>query len=59
VRAAIADGRIEERRYEGYLKLLQERDAAKLRAAEHEKRAADRVQNKALGARLIDKYGKR
>jgi hypothetical protein len=25
----------------------------------HEKRAADRVQNKALGARLVDKYGKR
>ena len=36
-----------------------ERDAAKLRAAEQEKRAADRVQSKALGARLTDKYGKR
>ena len=59
VRAAIEDGRIAVERYVNYLKLVGERDAARLRAAEHEKRAADRVGNKALGARLIDKYGKR
>ncbi len=59
VRAAIDDGRIEARRYEGYLKLILERDAARLRAVAHEKRAADRIQNKALGARLIDKHGRR
>jgi len=59
VRAAIEDGRVAVERYLNYLKLVGERDAARLRAAEHEKRAADRVGNKALGARLIDKYGKR
>jgi hypothetical protein len=42
-----------------YLKLVGERDAARLRASDNEKRALDRVGNKALGARLIDKYGKR
>lgn len=59
VRAAIEDGSIPAERYANYLKLKAERDAAKLRSSDHAKRAADRVQNKALGARLIDKYGKR
>jgi ribosome biogenesis GTPase len=59
VRAAIDDGRIAAERYLNYQKLVGERDAARLRAADHEKRAAERVANKALGARLIDKYGKR
>lgn len=59
VRAAIEDGRVAVERYGNYLKLVGERDAARLRASENEKRALDRVGNKALGARLIDKYGKR
>ncbi|HWT15291.1 MAG TPA: GTPase RsgA, partial [Patescibacteria group bacterium] len=59
VRAAIDDGRIPAERYANYLKLVAERDAARLRASANEKRALDRVGNKALGARLIDKYGKR
>lgn len=59
VRAAIEDGRIAAERYLNYLKLVGERDAARLRASDHEKRASDRVANKALGTRLVDKYGKR
>ncbi len=59
VRAALEDGRIDPERYANYQKLVGERDAARLRANDAEKRAADRVGNKALGARLIDKYGRR
>lgn len=59
VRAAIEDGRIAAERYANYLKLKAERDAARARANDPAKRAADRVQQKALGARLVDKYGKR
>lgn len=59
VRAAIDTGRLAAERYAHYLKLRDERDAARLRNNEHAKRAVDRKGNKAFGERLTEKYGRR
>ena len=57
VRAAIEAGELSEARFAHYCKLRDERDAAAMTLAE--RRAEDRVQNKALNKRLKDKYGRR
>jgi ribosome biogenesis GTPase len=57
VRAAIEDGTLSEVRFAHYCKLRDERDAAAMTLAE--RRAEDRVANKALNKRLKDKYGRR
>ena len=55
--AAIEDGTLDEARYLSYAKLRDERDAAATTLAQ--RRAEDKVMNKALGKRLKDKYGRR
>jgi ribosome biogenesis GTPase len=57
VNAAIEEGVLTEERYARYCKLRDERDAAAVTLAQ--RRAEDRVANKALGKRLKDKYGRR
>jgi len=57
VRAAIESGELTEERFAHYCKLRDERDAAAMTLAE--RRADDRVANKALNKRLKDKYGRR
>ena len=55
--AAIEDGSLDEARYLSYAKLRDERDAAAVTLAQ--RRAEEKVMNKALGKRLKDKYGRR
>ena len=57
VRAAIEAGTLTEERFAHYCKLRDERDAAAVTLAE--RRAEERVANKALNKRLKDKYGRR
>ena len=57
VRAAIESGELDEVRYNSYCKLRDERDAAATTLAQ--RRAEERVANKALNKRLKDKYGRR
>jgi ribosome biogenesis GTPase len=57
VNAAIEAGTLTEARYAHYCKLRDERDAAATTLAQ--RRAEDRVANKALNKRLKDKYGRR
>jgi len=57
VRAAIESGELTEARYAHYCKLRDERDAAATTLAQ--RRAENRVANKALNKRLKDKYGRR
>jgi ribosome biogenesis GTPase len=57
VRAAIESGALTEARFAHYCKLRDERDAAAVTMAE--RRAEERVANKALNKRLKDKYGRR
>jgi len=60
VRAALEAGTLEAKRWANYCKLQGEVAAAgQSLAAQRERRAADKVANKALGKRLIDKYGQR
>jgi ribosome biogenesis GTPase len=57
VQAAIAEGRLDAGRFASYAKLRDERDAAATTLAQ--RRAEERVMNKALNRRLKDKYGRR
>lgn len=57
VRAAIESGELDEVRYNSYCKLRDERDAAATTLAQ--RRAEEKVINKALNKRLKDKYGRR
>ncbi len=57
VRAAIEDGTLDEARYLNFVKLRDELEAAAVTQAQ--RRAEERVQNKALNKRLKDKYGRR
>jgi ribosome biogenesis GTPase len=57
VRAAIEDDTLDEARFQHYLKLRDELEAAAITQAQ--RRAEERVANKALGKRLKDKYGRR
>ncbi|KFN42608.1 ribosome small subunit-dependent GTPase A [Arenimonas oryziterrae] len=57
VRAAIESGELDDVRYASYCKLRDERDAAAVTLAQ--RRAEDKVLNKALNKRLKDKYGRR
>ena len=57
VQAAIEDGTLDEARYLNFVKLRDELDAAAVTQAQ--RRAEERVANKALGKRLKDKYGRR
>jgi ribosome biogenesis GTPase len=57
VRAAIEAGDLDETRYASYCKLRDERDAAATTLAQ--RRAEEKVLNKALNKRLKDKYGRR
>lgn len=57
VQAAIGDGTLAPERWLNYRKLAEELAHSKARAAD--RKANDRVQNKALGKRLIEKYGRR
>jgi ribosome biogenesis GTPase len=59
INAALADGSLDAQRYQSYLKLHAEQAAAQARAAAGEKRAVDKVAQKAFGKRLTEKYGKR
>jgi len=59
INAALTAGTLDADRYHHYLKLQGEQAAAQLRAADTEKRAADRGAQKNFGKRLIEKYGKR
>lgn len=60
VRAALDSGGLDAARWANYLKLRDERDAARdTAAAKREKKANDKVLGKALGKRLVEKYGKR
>lgn len=57
IRAALQSGQLAPERLANYQKLSQELSDSKARAAD--RKANDKVQNKALGKRLIDKYGRR
>jgi ribosome biogenesis GTPase len=57
VRAAIGAGDLDETRYASYCKLRDERDAAATTLAQ--RRAEEKVLNRALNKRLKDKYGRR
>jgi ribosome biogenesis GTPase / thiamine phosphate phosphatase len=60
VRAALESGSIDAARWEHYRKLQDELAAASgSLASQLAKKADARVQNKALGKRLTEKYGKR
>lgn len=60
VRAALEAGTLDPARWESFLKLRDELAAASdTLAAQLERKANSRVANKALGKRLIDKYGRR
>lgn len=59
INAALTAGTLDTDRYQSYLKLHAEQAEAQLRAAAGEKRAADRVAQKAFGKRLTEKYGRR
>jgi len=60
VRAALAAGELDADRWESYLKLRDELAAAnEALEAQLKRKAEARVANKALGKRLIDKYGRR
>ncbi len=60
VRAALEAGALDPARWESFLKLRDELAAASdTLAAQLERKANARVANKALGKRLIDKYGRR
>ncbi|HET7843831.1 MAG TPA: ribosome small subunit-dependent GTPase A [Xanthomonadales bacterium] len=60
VQSALASGALDAGRWANYQKLRDERDAARdTAAAKREKKAAEKVGNKALGKRLVEKYGKR
>jgi ribosome biogenesis GTPase len=58
VRAAIAEGRLDEARWQSYLKLASEvEEAREARALDLARKAEARVLSKALRSRLRDKYG--
>ena len=57
VQAAIEDGTLDEARYDHYVKLRDEQEAAATTLAQ--RRSEERVMNKALNKRLKDKYGRR
>jgi len=57
VQAAIEDGTLDEARYLNFVKLRDELEAAAVTQAQ--RRAEERVMNKALNKRLKDKYGRR
>ncbi|MEP6940513.1 MAG: ribosome small subunit-dependent GTPase A [Rudaea sp.] len=60
VRAALEAGTLDPGRWESYGKLRDEQAAAsESLAVQLERKANARVQNKALGKRLVDKYGRR
>lgn len=60
VRAALESGALDPARWENYRKLREELGAANdSLAAQLERKADARVKSKALGKRLIDKYGRR
>jgi len=60
VRAALAAGTLDPARWENFCKLRDELAAANdTLAAQLERKANARVMNKALGKRLVDKYGRR
>jgi len=60
VRAALDSGELDAGRWAHYLKLRDERNAARdTSAAKRLKKAAEKAGNKVFGSRLIDKYGKR
>ena len=60
VRAALAAGTLDAGRWESYGKLRDEQTAAsEALAVQLERKANARVMNKALGKRLVDKYGRR
>lgn len=57
VQSAIEDGTLDEARYEHYVKLRDEQEAAATTLAQ--RRSEERIINKALNKRLKDKYGRR
>ena len=60
VRAALESGVLDPERWQGYLKLRDELAAASdTLEAQLKRKAHARVANKALGKRLVDKYGRR
>jgi ribosome biogenesis GTPase len=60
VRAALESGTLDTERWQGYLKLRDELAAASdTLEAQLKRKAHARVANKALGKRLLDKYGRR
>ncbi len=60
VRAALESGALDPARWESYKKLREELGAAnESLAAQLERKADSKVQTRALGKRLVDKYGRR
>ena len=60
VRAALQSGELDQTRWQAYQKLRDELGAAsEALEAQLKRKAAARVANKALGKRLVDKYGRR
>ena len=57
MQASIEDGTLDEARYLNFVKLRDELEAAAVTQAQ--RRAEERVMNKALNKRLKDKYGRR
>jgi ribosome biogenesis GTPase len=59
INAAIEAGTLDGARFDHYLKLSGERDAAAGQRAAQQKKADDKASNRALNQRLIGKYGRR